>query len=454
MSGIPWTDVLVVDRDSVDEASVQSERVLSGTPERCWGGTMVHGVLPWVTLQLSSRRVPNHSTPMVVDECSTAFPSRDPRESESDGESETSRASVSPPAAAQCAIGTEGMVDSSQPRGEGRAEGRASFTMLGRFAGRIGAAAMPGLAGRKAQELMAYLLLFRDKPHRREILADTLWGGINTSQSKKYLRQALWHLHGAVDGQRCSTASSPVLLIDPDWIQLNERANVWLDVAEVESAFHAARGTKGEDLPPDLAVRLHHAVELYRGELLEGWYEEWCVFERERLKAIYLAMVEKMLGYHESHLQFDEGLLCGGKILRHDRAHERTHRRLMRLQYLTGDRTGAMRQYEMCVVALHDELDVPPSDLTSNLYERIRADEDIRSHPTAPPLGSDLAGGRSQSQGATTAGVGDFAERAADLVESAPGKRKREVAWLLQHALTMLLGSERLIERVLRELQN
>lgn len=320
------------------------------------------------------------------------------------------------------------MVDIDGSGGGAPARGRASFTMLGKFGAMNGDADIPGLKGRKVQELMCYLLLFRAKPHRREILADALWGGISTAQSKKYLRQALWQLHAVLGGQHLSP--NP-LLVDPDWIQINERANLWLDVAEVETAFEATRGRPGDELAPDLAARLDHAIALYRGELLEGWYQDWCVFERERLRAMYLTMVEKMLGYHERHLQFDDGLLCGERILRQDRAHERTHWRLMRLHYLAGDRTAAMRQYEACVTALREELDVAPSERTSTLYERIRAGEGMEPAPRAPSV----PGGP------------------ADPRAIAPGEPPRGATEPLEQALATLARAGRLVEQGLQALR-
>ncbi len=259
---------------------------------------------------------------------------------------------------------------------------RVSITMFGRFAVRSGDDDVALVEGRKVQELLSYLLLFRAKPHRREIVADALWSTGDTTQSRKYLRQALWELHGVFGAE--GRIGDDVLLIDPTWIQVNPEADVWLDVAEIESAFDAARGTRGEDLAPELAAALERAVCLYRGDLLEGWYQDWCLFERERLKAMYVLTVEKLLAYHESRRQFDDGFACGERILRHDRAHERTHWRLMRLRYQAGDRTGAMRQYAACVAALREELDVAPSERTTMLYQLIRADEGAASDVEQP----------------------------------------------------------------------
>src|ERR1700675_5041594 len=96
-----------------------------------------------------------------------------------------------------------------------------------------------------------------------------------------------------------------------------------------------------------------------------------------------LAMRSKLMSYCESHDQYENGLQHGARILACDRAREHTHWRLMRLQYLAGNRTGALRQYERCVAALREELGVKPAKRTTELYEQIRddsVDESFHTH--------------------------------------------------------------------------
>ena len=117
------------------------------------------------------------------------------------------------------------------------------------------------------------------------------------------------------------------------------------------------------------------AVQVYQGELLEGSYQDWCLFERERLQNMHLAMLFKLMSYCEANNEYEAGQLYGLRILNYDRASERTHRRLMRLQYMSGDRTAALRQYERCVVALDQDLGVKPDKRTIGLYQQIRSGE-------------------------------------------------------------------------------
>lgn len=229
---------------------------------------------------------------------------------------------------------------------------------------------MPVAEARKVQELLGYLLVFRERTHHREALADLLWSGATHDQSRKYLRQALWRLQTTV---RTPSAAQPLLLVEPDWIRINPDAGIWLDVSEVESAAALARGTRGVDLDSQLAHTLDGASGLYSGDLLEGWYQEWCIFERERLKARYLGLLGKLFDYAEAHGLYEDALEYGDRILRHDRAHERTHLRMMQLHLLAGDRTSALRQFHQCAEVLDRELGVRPAARTIELYERIRA---------------------------------------------------------------------------------
>lgn len=259
------------------------------------------------------------------------------------------------------------------------------FRLFGKFSAHRDAELVKGLDASKEQELLSYLLIGRDRCHPRETLASLLWGDTSTERSKKYLRQALWHAQAALGGE---LVGPQVLLAGHDWIQINGLSGIWLDVAAFEEASTVAREVPGKELDRSSAEILKEAVKLYRGELLEGCYQDWCLFERERLQNIYLSILEKLMIYSEEHREYEAGQGYGSMILRYDRARESTHRQLMHLQYKAGDRTAALRQYERCIRALDEELSVKPQKLTNALYEQIRADRlddtsTIPEHPDA-----------------------------------------------------------------------
>jgi DNA-binding SARP family transcriptional activator len=249
-----------------------------------------------------------------------------------------------------------------------------SVRLFGKLSVTCGEATARGLEGLKAREMLCYLLLHRRAPHPRERLAGLFWADSSTAQSKKYLRQTLWEIQRAL--QQCVPACNEgFFLSEAEWVCWNSAVDLWVDVDDFECAFAAVSGVQGVEMDDRQAEALRGAVQLYQGDLLEGSYQDWCVYERERLQSGYLAMLDKLMSWCEVHKDYEAGLAYGHQVLRYEKARECTHRRLMRLYYLAGDRTAALRQYERCVAALDEELEVKPAKRTVEIYDQIRADD-------------------------------------------------------------------------------
>jgi DNA-binding SARP family transcriptional activator len=246
------------------------------------------------------------------------------------------------------------------------------ISLFGKLYCAVDSIPLAGLESRRAQELLGYLALQR-RPQHRETLAVALWGDRPDQQARKGLRQALWLLQAALETSAAGN-SPPFLLAEGDVIGFHPCADLWIDASIVEVAYAQLQTLNGGALHEEQAAEIRRVVQLYQGDLLEGWYEDWCVAERERHQNMYLVMLEKLMEYYEAAGDYQAGLECGMQVLHYDRAREHTHRRQMRLYYLNGERTQALQQYELCVHALNDELGVAPSRSTRHLYEQIRTD--------------------------------------------------------------------------------
>jgi DNA-binding SARP family transcriptional activator len=237
----------------------------------------------------------------------------------------------------------------------------------------------------KALELLCYLLVYRERAHTRETLAAVLWPEASSALAQKYLRQTLWQLQTALDEQ--ATAAEPqiegLFILHPGWVRINPQADWSVDVAIFEQTYTVCCDQSGEILTAAQAHRLEAAVQLYQGDFMATWYPDWCIYERERLQLIYLAMLETLMGYCEWAGLYTKGIAYGQSVLRYDRAREGTHRQLMRLYYKAGDRTTALRQFERCASAVQKEFSLPPTQETIALYAQIRADH-LGERPTSP----------------------------------------------------------------------
>jgi DNA-binding SARP family transcriptional activator len=222
----------------------------------------------------------------------------------------------------------------------------------------------------KGQELLAFLLLQHPRVHARETLAGVLWEHLPPVQALKNLRQTLWQLRVGLE----EVAETALLTVDNESVGLSRDVQLGLDVALFKGSADGVEGVAGRALSSEQFAKLEQAVKIYRADLLEGWYYDWCIYEREYLQRLFIILLDKLIGYCQEHQHYEIGIQYGERILRYDVAHERTHRKLIYLHHLAGDRTGAIRQYHRCRDALLEELGVEPARSTTELYEQIRAD--------------------------------------------------------------------------------
>ncbi|HEX2028745.1 MAG TPA: bacterial transcriptional activator domain-containing protein [Nitriliruptorales bacterium] len=253
------------------------------------------------------------------------------------------------------------------------------FWLFGVFRAASGGGQVLRAGSHKAQELLALLLLSPSASLSRDTVTEQLWPEADPAASRKAMRQALWHAHQSFD--TAEGDDERLVVADEEQLGINPARRAWVDVDAYRAAVAPSEGTPADQLDANLLEDLTFGMQLYRQPLLEGWYEDWCIIERERLADLHMTALEKLSIAHELRGEHELAARWARELLIHEPAHERTHRRLMRLYYLTGDRTRALRQYQRCCSLLQDELGVKPAGRTEALAQTIRADGPVQPDP-------------------------------------------------------------------------
>lgn len=223
---------------------------------------------------------------------------------------------------------------------------------------------------RTVQALLAYLLLYRHRAHPREVLAALLWGDHSESRARSCLSTALWRLRSVLEPDGVPRGTYLVTTPAND-IGFNSASPHWLDVEVFEEKVCQMVSHPVDGVDAAAVTELEKALELYTAELLEGFYDDWALRERERLRMLHLNSLAYLMRYHRDHGAHEESLAWGQQILQLDPLREEIHRAVMRLYVESGQRALAVRQYEACREILATELGVPPMEETQALYTQI-----------------------------------------------------------------------------------
>jgi DNA-binding SARP family transcriptional activator/tetratricopeptide (TPR) repeat protein len=217
---------------------------------------------------------------------------------------------------------------------------------------------------RKTLPLLTYLLLNRDAPVGREFLAYVMWPDDEEEPARTKLRANLFDL-----ARLLPQLPDKMLLADGDSVSLRPNLRLWLDVEEFDRLVADPQ-------------RMEEAVELYRGDLVTAIYDEWIFPERERRRNAYLAALMQLVSQARRRRDFVRGIARAQQILAIDPWREDVVRQLMAQRCESGDRAGALAEYERFAQLLRLELKVQPMAETLALRETIARGE--ATQPDAP----------------------------------------------------------------------
>lgn len=244
---------------------------------------------------------------------------------------------------------------------EGSAVASLHLTLLGGFRASTAGGEELVLPRRKAILLLAGLALRPGEPQTRERMIGLLWSDRGDAQARGSLRQALTALRKTLDGM----TPAPLVVCGE---------KMWLDPLAVDSDVARFEALARSDAPADL----ERAAGLYGGAFLDGLAvrdaegEQWLSGERERLRELLLAALEKLLKRQMQDGALDRAAASAERILLHDPLREAAHRLLMQVHARRRHCNLALRQYRQCAELLSRELGVEPEPETRQLYEEIQ----------------------------------------------------------------------------------
>ena len=236
---------------------------------------------------------------------------------------------------------------------------------------------------RAARSLLAFLVLNRERPHTRDLLAGTFWPDFDESRARRRLSQALWQIQTSLrreEGER-------YIIGAPDTVRFNAEADFSLDVDRFNELVITA-GAATDNL--EETELLQKAVDLYTGDLLAGFYDDWLFPTQDELRSRLLEALERLTELAMGRGDHDAALRPARRLAHEDEFNEEAHRKVMRIAVLAGRHSEAIKQFEECRRILSEELGTEPSPETMAVYERTLADRDAGGRTLPPPEESPL----------------------------------------------------------------
>ncbi len=194
------------------------------------------------------------------------------------------------------------------------------------------------------QRLLAFLAL--RGPAHRCVVAGTLWPEVPEAQALASLRTGVWRMNRMLPG-----------VLHAEGSHLAIATAIIIDSREQENfAIHLLRDRVEDERW--ISAGLHN---LWRGELLPGWYEDWVIFERERLNQLRLHAMERTAALLTRRWELDIALQLALEVVRAEPLRETANAVLISVYLAEGNVSDAIHQLDVFQDLLKRELGVEPS---------------------------------------------------------------------------------------------
>lgn len=186
----------------------------------------------------------------------------------------------------------------------------------------------------------------------RSYVSGALWPECSEPHAHGNLRATLSRLHRRDLAGPLACSAGGVLALRPE-VQVDAHAVVAIARAVLD----------GDPVPaPRPAVR-----RLACEDLLLGWYEDWVLLERERLRQLRLHALERLSGRLLADGDIPAAVEAALEAVTVEPLRESAHAALIRAHLAEGNRAEAARQLQRLRQLLRDELDEEPSRLVTDL---------------------------------------------------------------------------------------
>lgn len=220
----------------------------------------------------------------------------------------------------------------------------------------------------KTKSLLISLALSKNRHLSRETLLESLWPETATNLASQALSSLIHSLRDLLKDKIGD--QSPIIHTDGNY-RLNLDAGIGVDMYWFEALAHAGEQQERAGNLIGAIASYQSAINLYEGDLCEI-RDSQALMVAESLRAHYLTLLSRLADYYYDQNELSSCLGYTHQLLVLDPCREDAHRLAMRCYMKQGNRSQALRQYQVCKKILQAEFGTEPEVVSSELYDRIR----------------------------------------------------------------------------------
>jgi LuxR family transcriptional regulator, maltose regulon positive regulatory protein len=222
---------------------------------------------------------------------------------------------------------------------------------------------------KRARDILCFIASRRHRRASKDTIIDTFWGEADFDAVEKNFHPTVSHIRKALNSNQ-PVKQNFLLYRDSDYL-LNQEFPYRIDTEEFDRLVAEAEAAKRAGEQARYLGAYEEARALYRGDFMQGSYDEWVEEQRSYYREQHLRMLEVLAVAAQKNEEWPRSLQLAQQILGDDQFREDVHCMIMRAHAALGNRAAVKDQYEHLRRVLRKELGVEPAAETQKTFKSL-----------------------------------------------------------------------------------
>jgi ATP/maltotriose-dependent transcriptional regulator MalT/DNA-binding SARP family transcriptional activator len=222
---------------------------------------------------------------------------------------------------------------------------------------------------KRARDILCFIASRRHRRASKDTIIDTFWGESDSGAVGKNFHPTVSHVRKALNSNQ-PFKQNFLVYRDGDYL-LSQDFPYFVDTEEFDRLLAEGESARRSGDRGRLVECFERAVELYRGDFMQGSYDDWVEEQRAYYKEQHLRMLETLAVAAQKSEDWSRSLKLAQRIIAEDQFREDVHCMIMRAQAALGNRAAVRDQYESLRKLLRKELGVEPAAATQEVFKQL-----------------------------------------------------------------------------------
>jgi len=222
---------------------------------------------------------------------------------------------------------------------------------------------------RRARDILCYIASRRHRRASKDMVIEIFWEDADLDVVSKNFHPTISHIRKGLNSNQ-PLKQNFLLYRDGDYM-LNSEFSYAIDTEEFDRLVAESDAARRAGQHDQCISLYEAAVNLYRGEYMQGCYDEWVEEQRSYYHEQYLLRLEALAMAAQKAKDWARSLQLAQQILCDDPFREDIHNLVMYAHAAHGNRVAVKEQFEILRNLLRKELGVEPAAETQKIYREL-----------------------------------------------------------------------------------